>query len=327
MIRAINIVVTCTNQKKYPSPQKLKLRSIRSFDSIGARCDKWLARLDEDYADRVVAQDLYAGDHWTNSRDLVNAAAVSKLKANLWICSAGYGLISATTRLQPYAATFASGHLDSVTKAKTEVDFARDLQSWWRRMGSWDGTGDKLPRTISDLATEYPTTPLMVVGSRSYVLAMHEDLLRARKRLRSADYLCIISTGVPERDKLFSNVIPCAARLQPVVGGAMTSLNVRIAKKILLEAKQWPIRVSVLQERYNRLMARQPEARTYNRKRMTDDETRRYISGALRKEKSIKPSPLLRRLRDSGYACEQARFSELFYEVNKGSSWQLKRRE
>ena len=34
--------------------------------------------------------------------------------AQLWACSAGYGLIRADALVRPYAATFTSGHPDSV---------------------------------------------------------------------------------------------------------------------------------------------------------------------------------------------------------------------
>ena len=48
---------------------------------------------------------------------------------------------------------------------------------------------------------------------------------------------------------------------------------------------------------------------------MADDEVLRFIHLELKKDPSAKCTRLLRRLRDSGRACEQARFKGLFQEV------------
>jgi hypothetical protein len=48
---------------------------------------------------------------------------------------------------------------------------------------------------------------------------------------------------------------------------------------------------------------------------MSDDDVRRFVQKAMRKNGSVTQSGLLRELRDSGKACEQGRFRTLFKEV------------
>ena len=55
----------------------------------------------------------------------------------------------------------------------------------------------------------------------------------------------------------------------------------------------------------------------YDRKPLTDEEVKRFIRGKLRANPKARHSPLLRSLRESGQACEQKRFKNLFLEVQE----------
>jgi hypothetical protein len=68
------------------------------------------------------------------------------------------------------------------------------------------------------------------------------------------------------------------------------------------------------------MLASTPEANVTGRKRLSDDDVRRLIVQELTKDPRAKATGLLRRLRESGQACEQARFKALFVEVQKGRS-------
>ena len=51
------------------------------------------------------------------------------------------------------------------------------------------------------------------------------------------------------------------------------------------------------------------------RQKMTDDDVRDFIRQALMRDPRAAQTKLLRSLRDTGRACEQARFKRLFIEV------------
>jgi len=104
--------------------------------------------------------------------------------------------------------------------------------------------------------------------------------------------------------------------MQPEVGGVRRSLNVRLASKIVSEARDVPT-LDGLKRKLRRLLAKQPDLPVYNRKPMSDDEVRKFILKGIRRHKKASHTPMLRELRDAGYACEQKRFAGLFREVSE----------
>ena len=78
------------------------------------------------------AIDLYAGEHWDVARRLANLSDADT-SVELWVCSAGYGLIPASAPSAPYAATFTPGNADSVP------DGAEGASAWWNALASWEG--------------------------------------------------------------------------------------------------------------------------------------------------------------------------------------------
>jgi hypothetical protein len=53
----------------------------------------------------------------------------------------------------------------------------------------------------------------------------------------------------------------------------------------------------------------------FNREPLTDEAVRQYIRVAMKKNPSVRHTPLLRQLRAAGNACEQSRFRSLFQEI------------
>lgn len=290
------------------------LRNVQT-DSVETRFEEWVQRLETQRSEYLEAQHLYAGDHWTVSRELVRAAAVSGLKARLWIISAGYGLITPTKQIKPYTATFSNRHPDSVSPNGDSELYGRCANKWWELLSGWKGLTSQTPRSLSQLASEEPHVSMLVVASPPYLRALRSDLRAVLGNLHRPDDLCVVSPDVDYMGQLSLNVIPCNGRLKSLLGGSMVSLNARLARRILLEANHWPLQASVLKERYNCLLASQAPQLAYNRQRMDDASVREYITAALMKNWTKSPYPLLRQLRDEGYACEQARFSVLFHEV------------
>ena len=90
------------------------------------------------------------------------------------------------------------------------------------------------------------------------------------------------------------------------------SLNVRIARSILVKLKDKPFSVSSLQACFNARIAAVPPLRKYDRTAMTDDEVRQFILPAILKDPKINWTTLLRKFREGGQACGQERFVCLF---------------
>ena len=306
----VNVVVTCTKDKRYPVPDECQFRNVPA-GSLPERMREWHTRTNRHWRNHVPVKDLYAGDHWASVRSFES----SYFDIDIWVCSAGFGLVRFDDEIAPYAATFSKSHPDSV--AATLPDEARSTaaKNWWQATESrWKSHFKERPRSLTALMATYPKRSLLVVASENYLAAIADDLRQGVDSLADPDSLSIVCSGARSLDGLDRNLIPCDARLQAATGGARRSLNTRLAHKILRESRQPPT-ASSLTKRYRKLLNEQPPLAMYYRQPMSDDQVKKFILQQLKIEPSLRHTPLLRMLRDNDNACEQKRFASLYIEV------------
>lgn len=292
----------------------LQLRNIGG-SSVEARVRQWKLRIDRSNGETITPRSLYAGDHWAVAKNLADLAKPSE-QICVWVISAGYGLLPLDAPIQPYSATFSTRHPDTVVVSRESkpADPRADKRSWWNALIDLEWDRDR-PISISDLAAEYPDSPLLIAASANYLHAIQDDLNHARTLLNDNDMLAIMSAGTEALGDLTKNLIPSDARLQPLVGGVLRSLNVRLLRHALETNRRTPPTLSGLSKRFHKLLAEAPDRPVFNRTPMTDDEVRRFVRGAIKKTAQVTQTRLLRELRDSGKACEQGRFRTLFQEI------------
>jgi hypothetical protein len=296
----LHIVVTCSNRKTQPIPDRLHLRSV-PHDDVGERAHEWIRRIGADRSPLIMARDLYAGEHWMISRGLVDEALRSPTQ--LWTCSAGYGLIRADAFIHPYAATFTGGHPDSVS---WQADGANE---WWQALSTWEGPTPGQPRSIRALAEADPAAAFLLVLSAPYLHACREDILAASKSVRDADRFMVVSAGARNAGPLGALLLPGDARLQACLGGTRQALNARIAAYVTSTKIRSRAEAS---RQLAHLLAQQPPITRYDRKKLTDTEVLELIKEGVSELPGTTASRLLRQIRDAGYACEQGRFGRLF---------------
>lgn len=315
MPRAINLVVTCAKKKLRPVREPLQLRSVTRSVSTESRAIQWLERLRKASGEIVSPLTLYGGDHWSVVRELGTKSLFGNNDIRIWVCSAGYGLIPIESRIHPYSATFSLGHPDSVA-----LDQGSDANSthatWWKSLSEWEGPNPGSPRTVADLAGHFPDDLLLVVMSETYLSAAAADLRAAVQHpAHRPDRFAILCSGVREFGSLSPYLLPSDARLQSKVGGALASLNIRVARHLIDTATPGERSQKKLRALLAAWLDDQPERIRYDRVPMSDEEVRREIRRALKADPGVRPTPLLRRLRDSGRACEHSRFVRLFHET------------
>jgi hypothetical protein len=219
--------------------------------------------------------------------------------------------------LHPYSATFDSGQSDSVA-ANGQGAAAREAsRAWWRLLSEWVGPSPRGPRSIAELAEAHPRSPLLVAASEVYLDAVADDLREGLTKLADPDLLSVISAGSTGIDGLDKHLLPCDARLQRLVGGARASLNARLLRLSFSSLRGREPTCSALVEFFTGLLAEQKEASSPRRRALPDAEVKRYLKDALEQDPEVRPTPLLRKLRDSGRACEQSRFASLFRAVRE----------
>jgi hypothetical protein len=309
----VNLIVSCTKRKTRVPRASLRLGGLEGAATVVERARAWIKLLRGERADMVEAASLYSGDHWSVVRAI--ARAIGGQTVRVWVCSAGYGLVTPSTLLAPYDATFAPGQEDSVVRAG---ESAREvLPEWWRAVGLWKGPAGVTCRTIASIASDYPDDFLMVALSDGYMKAVVRDLEAAASNLADTERMAIISAGGNVPETLETYLLPCDSRLQPVAGGALASLNVRLAQK-LLESSRKDLALSRCRAMFVRWMSSNPQRETPSRTPMSDDQVCAFIRSAIAKEPSKRATPLLKELRQSGRACEHGRFVTLFREVRGG---------
>jgi hypothetical protein len=314
----IHILAACTDRKRLIVPNRLRLRTVPDGDST-SRAKSWWERLEEEHGQTIRAEELYAGDHWAAVRRLPLTARQQGLSTKTWVISAGYGLVPVNACIRPYSATFSGSHPDSVTNRLTKVLPRKTiLQTWWRDLCAMRSVRFAKPRSLAKLARTTPKAKFIIIASPDYLLAMEEDILATFKSLTDSNQLIIISSNSealtqPLRDHL----VPSVATLQPLVGGALGSLHARVALMILENAHKWDLRADVLRYKLKKLAASSPPLRKYDRNRLSDLEVSKLVRQALKRSPRPSCTTLLQELRDSGLACEQKRFTELYWAVKE----------
>lgn len=303
-LKHVNVIVTCTARKTSRVPKALRMSNVRR-DRLDLRFAEWQRRLKAAKPPLKRASDLYCGNAWSVVRGLLDDPLL-KDRIRVWIISAGYGLITPSDDLAPYAATFSAGHLDSVVPWQLNK---HRTSEWWDLLTTKRkaATG-----SIAAIAKAFPHEPLIVAASSDYLKAVAHDLERARTALRDPDRLVIIAAGSRKDGTLSDNYLPCDSRLEHRVGKSRMSLNSRILKFVLTGTDPEEISASGLAIKLGKLLAQLPPAIVHNRRPRSNEQVDRFIRANLRKNPSCTYTRLLRAYRDRGNACEQKRFRNRF---------------
>jgi len=254
------------------------------------------------------AESLYAGDHWHVVRSISQSSAKNGVRSHVFVCSAGYGLISPSARIRPYSATFTSNHPDSVVQTPSNGEAINAPRQWWSAIAAWEGPEPGSARSLAEATSDFEY--VLIALSPPYLDAIGDDLSAALKAC-SPLKVSIFSAGATNSNRFADYLIPCHSKLRYVIGGACNSLNVRCLRHAIEHASEGLDRESV-KRRFARLLKKRPDESRPERTPMTDEEVTNFIVDALAADPLVRSTPLLRRLRDGGRSCEQSRFSAIF---------------
>ncbi len=308
----LQLVVTCAKAKRGQIPARLRLRSVRQRQVIAA-ANLWVERLREATGPTVPVSELYRGDHWKAASDA--AAVAVGVGGRSWVCSAGYGLLPFDAAVRPYSATFTAGDPDSV--ARLVAPEADDVNAvWWAALADWEGPATGAPRQLAEIAAQAPTDLLVVTVSEPYLRALTPDLLTARARLSAPRRLLVLCGGAPENHLLADNLVRWDSRVQ-IVDGALTSMNARVARRLLQDVQPRRLTLAAARERVASWATTAPSRSRPERQRVSDDEVCEFIRDRMAEVPSLSPSALHREFRDSGLACERLRFLSLLRTISE----------
>lgn len=288
MPRRLTIVVTCTDRKSMPTSPEHRLRTLRSC-TTAERFERWRLQLATS-AHRKSLRRLYQGEAWSQVPALEAAAVKAGFEPAVYVASAGIGLRHIDEPWPAYAATFSSGNADSVPG---DGIAHRD---WWDALNS----DSPYVETLSS-----SQDPVLMVLSPRYTNVLGPAI----HRLADVSDLLVVggSEAVPAQHRL-----PADGALRASLGGSMNSINIRMAVEWLRRLEKAELNSTVSGASWAEWANRVRKPTTYSRAVLGDDEVRSFIEQVRRSEPLATKTRTLRQLRNSGYACEQRRFSELF---------------
>jgi hypothetical protein len=306
--RLLHIVASCAQTKSVGASKELHLGAVPA-GLANVRAAEWACLRDRADAETLAARDLYSGTYWATVRRLSSGAADRGYQVQLWVASAGYGLVSADALLKSYSATFAAGNKDSVPPVGLpRGQRVRYLRDWWNSLSRTRGLRD-LPKKDSKAS-------ILVIAGPAYIEAMHDDLDRCAARLAHTERLVIVTseTGAAPAH-LAGNVVPSEARFIHKLGGSLPILHARVAEHLLKESRGRPLNARSLRTHAEAILAVQPAWTTPLREKGDDAEVLAFIRTAVRRNPALGYTRALRDYRASGKACEQKRFKSLFQSV------------
>jgi hypothetical protein len=281
---------------------------------LGARLVRWQRNLRAAATRDHPADDVYMGDHWSVVRTIPGVARTAGFRVQLWICSAGYGLIRPETQIKAYQATFARGEDNYIGAGLQEDDHT--LHRWWDGVCSYRfPKQSQAPRTIAGIAAAFPHTPILVALSADYLSAVAEDLARVLARPYFHDHLAIVSCGTEQPHATWKHhLLQCDASLACTLGGALTSLNARIARYLVQSVAKTELTIHSL-TRLATAMNRSPAKAVLSRIPQSDTNVAEFIQNAMAQSPRASKTRLLQEFRRSGQACEQKRFGAIYARV------------
>lgn len=151
----------------------------------------------------------------------------------------------------------------------------------------------------------------MVCVGRNYLDAVATDLIALAERLGDPERMMVFASGAPLAG-LEECWVAVPGSLRLTLGGSLSSTNPRAAKAVVQELGTSPPNAGEARRIVAALTATAGELPSLDRRRQQDDEILDWILDRLAEDPHTTKTTALRRLRDEGKACEQARFGRLF---------------
>lgn len=292
----IALVVACSQRKRAQPPKELRLASINAAPE--QRAVEWRRRVRDVEAAQHPAHELYIGDHWRAACEAFRLAQLYSSRAELWVISAGYGLIEGDKSIKPYSATFASGSIDSVWRGSADGVRKECLGEWWQRLPH----DAELPDLLAKDAT------IVIAAGAAYLTAIATDVATAVDHDRSGDRVSVVSAGTRANAAL----LPIDGRFRSTVGGTDGALNARLLAMLAVGASSHGFRRSAMAASLAKTAQRLPQSNRSAGAKMTDQQVVGWIDNIRVQSPDISRTRALREFRRSGAACEQTRFEAIW---------------
>lgn len=294
------LVVGCVEIKTVAPEVRLRDAGVPGAGCLEDRFKRWAARVRAVPAKhRMRLRDLYRGVAWSAIRSI----DTGRTDLDVWVVSAGLGLVPLRLDAPSYGATFSSGAPDSVGRSREEG------RRWWGLLTENSPLGDSRSgvRSLRDLARHYPS--VVIALSASYLDATRDDVLAAMERGRQ---VTLVSVGDNSARFAGDQAVRLPVGARTVVGGTLVSLLSRSLSLAFSDVPDGKANARELQRRLDFISECSPSLDQPVRKPLTDARVRGKLEELWSSDSQLSASAALARLRAQGFACEAKRFRRIF---------------
>ena len=315
-MQKLHVVLSCTARKRASESEFPRLRSVGRAP-LPARVAQWAALISA-APRRYVAADLYAGEYWQAGMRLASRGGMAG-QTRVSVVSAGLGLVGIQDEVPMYSATLASRHPDSVLLRPDTVAHSQARRQWWHGLTRAGVLGRRPPRRLADLADVNSEASVIACLGRNYLDAVATDLTELVERLGDPERVMVFASGTPMAG-LEGCWVGVPASLRLTLGGSLSSTSLRAAMVVLAELGASTLSAAKARSVVSTLSATAGELPSFHRRRQCDDAISEWILDHLAEAPNGSKTTALRRFREAGNACEQARFGRLFDDARDSAS-------
>lgn len=298
----INIISSCTNSKKQTSLEALKIENFNAEMYLGDVIQIWNRDIEEKVGPKYKAIELYKGCAWQASLDTKTALS-NKFKTDLYVASAGYGLIHSETKIFSYDSTFASSTSNSLSKFINTSKRSANVE-WWNSINSF---------SVSSFPKE---SYFFIVLPHEYLIAAQDTIEQLIEIFNSNVFIFTANKhSIPSFMK--NNIIKFDSRFNNFQTGVISNMLQRAVSWLSSEIVEKNIQIShkELQRYIESQMAIYEVFKMPIRTKLTEEEICENIKKMITNELISSATHGLRRFRKLGFACEQKRFGKLYKQM------------
>jgi len=245
-------------------------------------------------------------------------SVVNDYPVDLWVLSAGLGLLKHDDAVIPYQATFAAGHSDSIPLYSESNKGKSFHQTWWQALGECSPFQESHPTLLSDLMRSKPNEYFIICGSPDYINAIATDLINGISYLNTPKKQLIIISSQHINPELKQYHLVSNKRIADWLTCNMLMLNIKMAQYVIQQFNETEQDdLGYLADKLQKQFALLPATLKSSAIRRPPEEVEQWIAHHLKTSPESSASRALRAFRDSGNSFEEKRFRNLFHAVQQ----------
>lgn len=302
----IQVIVTCAASKTVEVPEDLqfgKLPTLPVADSV----TEWIKRLKNTSANLVKMIDLYKGGYWGIVKQINSNPKVD----NVWVLSAGYGIVNANQPVKPYAIALKDNSFDSIKLNTTGQ--SNDSYSQW-----WDNMVAKRKLTITDVYNQHPEDIFIVYASFEYMKAIKNDF----KNIVDKPNVLIVSPDTKIKE-FTPYILNTNLRLRSFLGGNKMTVSPLTVKHLVENIEKIGYTRDEVNTYFKDIINNQPQLPPQNpvREKLSDED---FIKLLLEIGVDKPKTAIIKAINDKGYASGINRTTRILNQLRKSTVGKVK---